>query len=153
MEVFYMFKAGCRFLMINGIVFIAIGFFLAFFNATPLFRIFLWLLDPVFNGFRNFSDDAMNFQHLAWTFIGMFHIIWGIFIVFTVRFSLLTKETWAWISIGLSIFTWLSIDLYFSLSTKMYLISFNPMTAFFAMIFIIPLFMTKDVLRQSSTVS
>jgi hypothetical protein len=32
------------------------------------------------------------------------------------------------------------------LSTKMYLICFNPMTAFFALIFIIPLWMTKKVL-------
>jgi hypothetical protein len=143
-----MFKTGCTFLMINGIVFIVIGLFLTFFNATPLFVIFQWILDPLFNGFRNFSEDAMAFQHLAWTFIGMFHVIWGIFIIFNAYYGLLKQEVWAWVSICLSIVTWLTVDLWFSLSTKMYLISFNPMTAFFAAIFIVPLWMTRGVFKN-----
>lgn len=142
-----MFKAGCRFLFVDGIAFVAIGFFLAFFNATPAFGIFQWILGPLFHGFRDFSEDAMAFQHLAWTFIGMFHVVWGIFIAFTARFALEKKAVWAWVSICLSIVAWLTVDLYFSLSTGMYTISFNPMTAFFAAIFILPLLMTKEALK------
>ena len=144
-----MYKTGCKILTINGIIFIVLGLFLVFFNNTSLFLIFSWLVNPVFWGENEIlSKGTLNFRIFTWSFIGMFHIIWGVFIFYVVRYGLMKrKEVWAWKCIAISVITWLLVDVYFSLLMGLYTISFNPVTIFFAALFIIPLIMTRDALK------
>jgi hypothetical protein len=143
------YKIGCQILMANGVIFIAIGLFMVFFNKSALFVIVNKIIDPLFWSDEILSKGTLNFKSLMWTFTGMFHIIWGVFIVYIVKFGFMKKrESWAWKSIGISVITWLLVDTYFSLSMKLYTITFNPTTIFFAIIFIVPLIMTKDALKN-----
>jgi len=142
-------EIGCKILMINGLLFIAIGIYAILFNNTSLFFIINWIMDPNFWGENEIlSNGTLNFKIFTWDFLGMFHIIWGINIFYIVRYSLIEKkEAWAWKCIAISVFTWLLVDAYFILSMKLYAIAFNPVTVFFVILFIIPLIMTKDVLK------
>jgi len=74
------YKIGCQILMANGVIFIAIGLFMVFFNKSALFVIVNKIIDPLFWSDEILSKGTLNFKSLMWTFTGMFHIIWGVFI-------------------------------------------------------------------------
>jgi hypothetical protein len=132
--------------MINGITFIILGIYAIFFNNTPLFSVINWLMDPNFWGNETLSNGTLNFKVFTWDFLGMFHVIWGVNIFYTVRHSLMKKkEAWAWKCILISVITWLLVVVYFTLTIKVN--TFMPVTIFLAVLFIIPLIMTKDVVN------
>lgn len=139
------YEIGCKTLMITGITFIVIGIYAVIFNNTSLFSIINWIMDPNFWGNEILSNGTLNFKIFTWDFLGMFHIIWGVNLFYTVRYGLMKKEAWAWNCILISVITWLLVDVYFTLTTQRN--TFIPVTIFFAVLFIIPLIMTKDVLK------
>jgi hypothetical protein len=142
-----MYKTGCRILMINGILFIVIGLYSVLFNNTSLFSIINWIMDPNFWGNEKLSNGTLNFKIFTWDFLGMFHIIWGINIFYIVRYNLMEKkEAWAWRCLVIQVIVWLFVVVYFTMSIKHN--SFFPVTIFFAVLFIIPLLMTIEVLKK-----
>lgn len=137
---------GCKILLFNGILFIVIGIYAVFFNNTPLFTPITWIMDRNFWGNEVLSKGTIDFKIFTWDFLGMFHVIWGVNIFYIVKYSLMKKkEAWAWHCILISLIIWLVVDVYFSFTVKHN--SFLLVTIFLALLFIIPLIMTKDVLK------
>jgi hypothetical protein len=142
-----MYKTGCNILMITGISFIIIGIYAIFFNNTSLFFIINWIMDPNFWGNEILSKGTLNFKIFTWDFLGMFHIIWGVNLFYIVKYGLMEKkEPWTWRCIVLQVIVWLFVVAYFTLSIKRN--TFFLVTFFYAVLFIIPLIMTKDVLKM-----
>ena len=76
----------------------------------------------------------------------MFHIIWGVNIIFIVKYSLMKKkEAWAWKCLLVQVIVWLLVTAYFTVTIQRN--TYLPVTFFFAVLFIVPLVMTKDVLK------
>jgi hypothetical protein len=145
-----MHNIGCKLLMINGFLLMLLGFYAVFFNNTPFFYIINWLMDPLFWGNEPLSKGTVNFKIFTWDLLGMFHIIWGVNLFFIVKYGLMTKkEVWAWRCIVIQVVTWLFVIAYFTLSIGQN--TYYPVTIFFAALFIIPLIMTKDVLKKRET--
>jgi len=140
---------GCKILLAAGILYIVIGVFMVLFNQSPIFSILDSLINPLFWDNQHLSQGTLNFKVFTWSFLGMFHIIWGTNIWYVTIYGLLKKkEAWAWRSIFITMVVWLTIDLYFSLSMKLYIIAFNPATGFFILFMLVPLVLTKKVLKQ-----
>jgi hypothetical protein len=141
-----MHKIGCNILLFTGISFIVIGIYAVLFNNTSLFFIINRIMDPNFWGNEILSKGTLNFKIYTWDFLGMFHIIWGVNLFYIVKYGLMKKkEKWAWRCIVIQMIVWLFVVVYFTLSIKRN--TFFPVTIFYAVLFIIPLIMTKDVLK------
>jgi hypothetical protein len=142
-----MYKTGCKILMITGIMFIVIGIYAVLFNNTSLFFIINRIMDPVLWSDGIPAAGALNFKIFTWDYLGILHVIWGINIFYVARYGLLKrKEAWAWRCIFFSMITLVIVDAYFTFTIK--LMSVIPINIFFALLFIIPLIMTKDVLKK-----
>jgi hypothetical protein len=138
---------GCKILMTTGFILIAAGIYGVVFNNTPLFSIINRLMDPMFWGASEaLSNGSLKFKIFTWDFLGMLHIIWGVHIVYIVKYGLMKKEAWAWKCTLISVITLLLVDMYLTMSIKQN--TFIPVTIFFAALFIVPLIMTKGVLRK-----
>jgi hypothetical protein len=140
-----MYKIGCNILIINAIVFIILGIYAVLFNNSSLFSIINWIMDPNFWDNERLSNGTMKFKIFTWDLLGMFHIIWGINIFYIVKYSLKKKEAWSWRCLFIQVVVWLLVIAYFTLSIKRN--TFIPVTIFLAILFVIPLIMTKDVLK------
>jgi hypothetical protein len=145
-EISRMYKFGSKILLIIAIVFIILGIYSVLFNNTPLFFVINRIMDPHFGGNEMLSNDALYFKTFSWDFLGMFHVIWGVNLFSIVKHGLMKKEPWAWRCIVVSVIVWLFVDVYFTLSIKRN--TFFFVTVFFAVLFIIPLIMTKSVLKE-----
>ena len=140
------YELGCKILIITSFLFIAIGIYGVLFNNTSLFTIINWIMDTNWDS-EIPSKSILDFKIFAWDFIGMFHIIWGINIYFVVKYGLINrKEAWAWKCILISVITWLVVDIYYTLTINRN--TFILVTIFFALLFLIPLIMTKEVLNR-----
>lgn len=140
------YEIGCKLLIITSFLFIAIGIYGVIFNNTSFFYIINWIMDTNWES-DTISKSIFNFKIFAWDFMGMFHIIWGINIYYVVKFGLIKrKESWAWRCILISVITWLVVDIYYTITIKQN--SFVLVTILFAILFLIPLIMTKEVLAR-----
>lgn len=149
-EVLRMYRVGCKILMFTGIVFIVLGIYSVLFNNTSLFSIINWIMDPNFWGNEELSEGTLRFKIFTWDFLGMFHIIWGVNILYVVKHGLLKrKESWAWKSLFISVMTLILVDIHFTLTIQRN--SFIAVTVFFSALFFIPLFMTREVLKKTPT--
>jgi hypothetical protein len=107
-------------------------------------------MNPLFWGNEALSKGTLNFKIFTWDLLGMFHIIWGVNLFFIVKYGLMTKkEAWAWRCIVIQVAVWLLVIAYFTFSIGRN--TYYPVTIFFAALFIIPLIMTKDVLKKRET--
>ena len=141
-----MHKTGCKILTINAVVLIVLGIYSVLFNNTPLFSVINWIMDPNFWGNEMLSNGTLKFKIFTWDILGMFHVIWGINILFIVKYGLMPKkESWAWKCILVQVVVWLVVIAYFTVSVKKN--TYFPVTLLFAVLFIVPLMMTRDVLR------
>jgi hypothetical protein len=145
-----MIKVGCKILMANGILFIILGLYAVFFNNTPLFSIINWLMDPGFFGNEKLSNGIVNLKTFTWIFLGMLHIIWGVNLLFTVRYGLMKKEAWAWRCIFVSVVSWLLIVAYYTIVAHQN--NFILVTFVLAILFIVPLIMTREVLETGAKI-
>jgi hypothetical protein len=111
-----------------------------------MFWIINQIMDPNFGSNETPTKGSLDFKIFAWDFLGMFHCIWGINIFLVSKYGLLKgKEKWAWACIAISVIVWLLVDIFFTLTIGRN--SFFAITIFLAVLFIVPLVMTKEVLR------
>lgn len=140
-----MFKIGCKILMITAVILILLGIYAVLFNNTSLFSIINWIMDPNFWENEILSNGTLKFKIFTWDLLGMFHIIWGVNILFIVNYSLMNKkEAWAWKCLLIQVIVWLLVIAYFTVTIHRN--TYFPVTFFFAVLFIVPLLMTKEVL-------
>jgi hypothetical protein len=131
-------------LKINAVLFIVLGVYSVLFNNTPLFSFIDWLMDPNFWKNEVLSEGTLKFKIFTWDLLGMFHIIWGINIFFIVKYGMeKNKEAWAWKCLLIQVIVWLVVIAYFTISIRKN--TFLPVTFFLAVLFIIPLIMTKSL--------
>ena len=140
-----MYKAGCRILTFTGILLIVIGAYAVLFNNSPWFSPINKLMDPNFWENETLSQGTLNFKIFTWDFLGMLHIIWGVNLFYVVRYGLEKRKAWAWKCIMVSALTLLLVDVDFTLTIQRN--TFILITAFFAVLFLGPLMMTKDALK------
>lgn len=139
-----MYKLGCGLLMITAALLIVIGVYAIFFNATALFYPLDWLMDPYFWKNETLSGGTRKFKIFTWDLLGMFHVLWGVNLLYIVGYGLKRMEPWAWRCIVIQVVVWLFVVAYLTLSIRRG--DFLPVTLFFAVLFIIPLIMTRGVL-------
>jgi hypothetical protein len=49
-------------------------------------------MDPNFWENETLSNGTLKFKIFTWDLLGMFHIIWGVNIIFIVKYSLMKKK-------------------------------------------------------------
>ena len=114
-----MYKIACRILTFDAIALIVLGIYSVLFNNTSLFSIIDWIMNPNFWGNELVSSGTQKFKVFTWDYLGMFHIIWGVNILYTVKYGLeKNKEVWALRCITISVAVWLLVDIIFTLEIK-----------------------------------
>ena len=138
-------------MIITGYIFMLTGIYSILFNNTSLFSIIDWIMDSDWNA-DHVSKSILNFKVFTWDFLGMMHIIWGVNIYFVTKYGLKKhRESWAWKSILISVIIWLLVVIKYTLIVKHF--TFIPITLFYLLLFLIPLIMTKDVLKNNDKIS
>ena len=140
-----MYQTGCRILTFAGILLIVLGIYAVLFSSTPLFAPINQIMDANFWENETLSKGTLDFKIFTWDFLGMLHIIWGVNLFYVVRHGLEKKDAWAWKCILISALTLIIVDVVFTLTIQRN--TFIPITVFFAVLFLGPLMMTKDVLK------
>lgn len=94
---------GCKILMIIGILLFLIGINFVLFSDTKLFSIINNFMEPTFIGKEIISSATKKYIAFLWKYIGLLHCIWGIFLFSVVKYALMKKEKWAWISVLMTV--------------------------------------------------
>lgn len=140
------FKFQYNWLIINSILIIAIGLYIALLKSTSLF-----LFDDLLNHYfwdknYDFPEGTIRFGNFLYSLMGAVMTVWGIIMYKLTKHAIKNKEKWAWDAILISILVWFPIDEFFSIYYKVY---FN---AIFNIIFlatlIIPLIGIKKYLTN-----
>jgi hypothetical protein len=109
-----------RWLMGVGVIIVAFGLFMAFFNQTPVFNLFNRQVNPVFWGTGMAPVEAGRFQNWAYGVLGATMAGWGVFFLFLAGQAFRRRERWAWNAILAGVLLWFVVDEYISVASGVY---------------------------------
>ena len=140
------FETYKKWLIIDSIIIMLIGIYVAFFKETKLF-IFDNFLDQYFwSGNDMPLNGSINYLSFIYSIMGAVMLLWGILMYYIVKIPFGKKELWSWKALTICIIVWFAIDEFFSLH---YGAVFNA--AFnipFLIIIITPLLLSKKAFNE-----
>ncbi|HEX2905506.1 MAG TPA: hypothetical protein VHO69_01500 [Phototrophicaceae bacterium] len=105
-----------RWLLVGSLVVVVIGLGIALLNQTPLFMVFSRQVNPTFWDSLDAPANVTTFLNWVYTLMGAVMAGWGINLVFLAAYPFRQRESWAWISIAVSMTVWYIIDTTVSLA-------------------------------------
>lgn len=136
----------CKWLFGVGIVITVMGLFIGLLNSTPLFVVFNGPIDPVFWGNGAIEPAAIAFKKFVYCLLGSVMTLWGIQVLFVIRYAFSKREMWSWMCLMISTCIWFAIDESFSIYYKVYFNALFNIPFFLALL--IPLILSKAFMKK-----